>query len=175
MHDLATIDSLTGVYNRGYFNQAVEEEFSKTMNRSPMSIVMADLDYFKSVNDNYGHLFGDKVLKEVAQIMKSSIRDGDILARYGGEEFVLILPRADSEQAYMVVERLRRKIQDTVIEDKDHSVHTTLSFGIASYPEDGASVRKIIKKADNALYQAKRDGRNCTRKASDEQMEILFK
>jgi len=175
MHDLATIDALTGVYNRGYFNQAVEEEFSKTMNRSPMSIVMADLDYFKRINDNYGHLFGDKVLKEVSRIMKSSIRDGDILARYGGEEFVLILPRADSEQAYLVVERLRRKIQDTVIEDKDHSIYITLSFGIAAYPEDGASVREIMKKADNALYQAKREGRNCTRKASDEQMETLFK
>lgn len=174
MHDLATIDAVTGVYNRSYFNQVVEEELIKAMNRNPISIVMCDLDYFKSVNDNYGHLFGDRVLKEVAQIMQSNIRGGDILARYGGEEFAIILPKADSEQAYAVIERLRQKIEDTVIEDKKNSIYTTVSFGVAAYPEDGASVRKIIQKADEALYQAKKEGRNCTRKASEIQRDFSY-
>ena len=174
MHDLATIDAVTGIYNRSYFNQVVEEELIKAMNRNPMSIVMADLDYFKSVNDNYGHLFGDRVLKEVAQIMQSNIRGGDILARYGGEEFAIILPRADSDQAYAVIERLRQKIEDTVVEDKKNSIYTTVSFGVAAYPEDGASVRKIIQKADQALYLAKQDGRNCTRKASEIQRDFTY-
>jgi len=174
MHDLATIDAVTGVYNRSYFNQVVEEELIKAMNRNSMTIVMADLDYFKSVNDNYGHLFGDRVLKEVAQIMQSNIRGGDILARYGGEEFAIILPKADSEQACAVIERLRLKIADTAIEDKKNSIYTTVSFGVAAYPEDGASVRKIIQKADQALYQAKQDGRNCTRKASEIQGDFTY-
>jgi len=174
MHDLATIDAVTGVYNRSYFNQVVEEELIKTMNRNPMSIVMADLDYFKSVNDNYGHLFGDRVLKEVAQIIQANIRSGDILARYGGEEFAIIFPKADSDQTYAVIERLRQKIEDTAIEDKKNSIYTTVSFGVAAYPEDGASVRKIIQKADEALYQAKKEGRNCTRKASEIQRDFSY-
>ncbi len=172
MHDMATIDALTRVYNRGYFNQVVEEEFIKSINRHPMAIAICDLDYFKSINDNYGHLFGDKVLSEVAKIMQSSLRSGDILARYGGEEFAIIFPKADAEQAYLIAERLRQKVEDTVIEDKYYSVYTTISFGIAAYPEHGASVRRILKKADEALYQGKREGRNCTRIAVDSQKEL---
>jgi diguanylate cyclase (GGDEF)-like protein len=174
MHDLATIDAVTGVFNRSYFNQVVEEELIKALNRYPMSIVMCDLDYFKSINDNYGHLFGDKVLKEVAQFMQANIRSGDILARYGGEEFAIIFPKADSEQVYAVIERLRQKIEDTMIEDNNNPIYITVSFGVAAYPEDGTSVRRIIQKADEALYQAKQDGKNCTRKASDIRKDFSY-
>jgi len=167
MQDLATIDALTKVYNRGYFNQAVEEELAKAYNKSHLAIAICDIDFFKKVNDNYGHLFGDIVLREVARILQTSLRSGDILVRYGGEEFVIIFPKADAEQAFSVVERLRNKIAGTLIQDKDNSITVTISFGIAAYPEDGTSVVKILQKADEALYKAKRDGRNCSRKAKD--------
>lgn len=172
LHEMATTDGLTGIYNRMYFNQAIEEEFMKAINRFPISIVICDIDFFKKINDTFGHLFGDKVLKELANIMKSTIRNHDVLARFGGEEFALVLPNADADQAFMVMERLRRKIMDYVFEDKYHSVKVTMSFGIASYPEHGSSVRRILKKADEALYQAKGDGRNCIRKAQYQTKEV---
>jgi len=120
---------------------------------------------FKSINDRYGHIFGDYVLKCIADRLKSKIRSNDIIARYGGEEFVIILPNCPLKAAYKIVDRLRESICSEPIGDKNNSIYVTVSFGVATYPDHGTTSSAVLKAADNALYAAKRDGRNCTRHA----------
>lgn len=165
MRNIAIHDGLTMTYNRMYFNQRLEEEFLNSYNNRNMSVAICDADDFKKINDNYGHIFGDRVLKEVSRIISVNIRNGDILSRYGGEEFVIIFPRTDIIKAYNIVERVRKIIADTKIEDMYHSTNVTVSFGVASYPEHGDTARRILTAADKALYNAKSNGRNCTFKA----------
>ncbi|QNU65491.1 GGDEF domain-containing protein [Ruminiclostridium herbifermentans] len=168
MQVLATIDGLTGVYNRVYFHQKFENEFKLAKESGyELTLVILDIDYFKKFNDTYGHLFGDVVLKSVAQMVKSSLRSTDTMARFGGEEFVIILPRTSIKKAYEKVEYLRHKIANSVITDSLVSASVTASFGIASFPETSKSVTEIIKDADNALYRAKDNGRNRIEVAKD--------
>lgn len=161
MQDLATIDGLTGVYNRVYFHQKFESEFKLAKESGyELTLVILDIDYFKKFNDTYGHLFGDVVLKGVAQTVKNSLRATDTIARFGGEEFVIILPRTSIKNAFEKVEFLRQKIADNIITDNLVSASVTASFGIAGFPETSKSIGEIIKDADNALYRAKDNGRN---------------
>ena len=132
----------------------------------PLSLLMIDIDWFKKYNDNYGHLFGNLILRDLAQIIKGCIRDVDILVRYGGEEFVVILPQTSKEDARNIGERIRSKVEQTQFEDKDEKlkVKITVSLGVATYPENGVDPEELIKRVDQALYLAKGKGKNliCT-------------
>ena len=117
-----------------------------------LTLVMADLDRFKSVNDSYGHTAGDRVLRAVGKFLEKNIRDVDILARYGGEEFVILLPENDKHEAYTVSERLRQGFSELELEGLPK---LTMSLGVASYPQDGKNLEELLKKADTAMYTAK--------------------
>ncbi|GAE89160.1 diguanylate cyclase with GAF sensor [Acetivibrio straminisolvens JCM 21531] len=164
MHEMATIDSLTGIYNRLYFQERLREEIANAKRENyDLSLAIMDIDYFKRFNDTFGHLFGDKVLKHIANLIKKSLRSGDIIARYGGEEFVILLPRTSIKEAYDKVERLRNIISKTSIKDELVEASVTVSFGVSSYPEFSNTESELLKTADNALYEAKESGRNCVR------------
>ena len=164
MHEMATIDSLTGIYNRLYFQERLREEFANAKKENyDLSLAIMDIDHFKRFNDTFGHPFGDKVLKHIAHLMKKSLRSGDIIARYGGEEFVILLPRTSVKEAYDKVERLRNIVAKTTIKDELVEASVTVSFGVSSYPEFANTESELLKTADNALYDAKESGRNCVR------------
>ena len=129
-----------------------------------MAFLMADVDYFKNFNDQYGHLTGDQILREIAVIIKANIREIDIMGRFGGEEFCVVLPDTDSTAAGFVAERIRAAVAEATIKAYDATTKATVSIGVAVYPQDGKRVNELIDKADWALYRAKKDGRNrvCT-------------
>ena len=124
------------------------------------SIAMLDVDHFKSCNDKYGHLVGDAVLRKIAERLKSSVREVDMVARYGGEEFCIVLPETTKKIAVTVAERLRKAIGAEPIKAFDEEIKVTASLGVTAYPEDGEDLNTLIEKADTALYRAKRKGRN---------------
>ncbi|MEJ2166995.1 MAG: sensor domain-containing diguanylate cyclase [Desulfobacterales bacterium] len=163
--DMAVTDSLTGLYVRRYFMVKLQEEIHRAERYDKiMSIVMADLDGFKDINDKYGHDVGDRTLEAISQFLQKRIRDVDIIARYGGEEFVMLIPDADKEAAFSLAERLREEL---IRVNLDHLPPITISLGIATYPQDGTDIEDLIKKADAAMYAAKKAGRNRSVKYSD--------
>lgn len=156
--DMAVTDSLTGLYVRRYFIMKLQEELHRAGRYNKVfSVIMADLDHFKAVNDTYGHSAGDRVLQAIGHYLRKNIRDVDILARYGGEEFVFLLPDADKEAAVSLSERLRRGLEDLRVDDLPA---LTMSLGIAGYPADSDRLEDLIQQADAALYAAKQAGRN---------------
>jgi len=156
--DMAVTDSLTGLYVRRYFMVKLQEELLRAERyKNILSIVMADLDRFKNINDTYGHDAGDRVLKAIVKFLQQNIRDVDVVARYGGEEFVIMIPEAAKDAAFILSERLRKQFSDLKLEDFPQ---ITISLGIATYPLDGTQLEDLIKKADAAMYAAKRAGRN---------------
>ena len=160
---LATHDGLTGLNNHRQFQKILATKISACARyKEPLSLVLCDIDFFKKLNDTYGHPFGDKVLKGIAEKLESSIRvDIDAAARYGGEEFVLILDKTTCDNAKETVERIRQGIEDMSFKTTDGEVvKKTMSFGIASYPEHARELNDLISKADKALYSAKSGGRN---------------
>lgn len=158
---LATTDGLTGLFNHRVFQEKLSEELKKLSRYSePSSLLLADIDFFKKINDTYGHPSGDLVLKEVSKIIREAIRDIDIPARYGGEEFAAILPRTDSKGAMNIAERLRKAVMSTSFSSDTSSLKVTLSIGIATTPSDAKTKEELIEKADEALYYAKNNGRN---------------
>lgn len=158
---LITTDSLTGLYNRRYFQQTLDREFERARrNKSTFCLLMMDIDYFKSLNDTYGHQFGDKVLVEVSKTIKESLRKTDYVARFGGEEFVAILPDTSMHKVVAPVERLRSKIEKNDIRYGDIQVKVTISIGVASMGDDVPTEADLIENADQALYQAKHNGKN---------------
>ena len=168
--EMAVTDSLTGLYVRRYFLVKLQEEMHRAERYNKgFSVVMADLDRFKTVNDSFGHTAGDRALKLVAKFFQKNIRDVDIISRYGGEEFVFLLPEADKEEAYTVSERLRKKLSELQLGDLPR---ITISLGIASYPDDSDDIDRLIKKADAALYTAKQCGRNKV-VVYEEEMELI--
>lgn len=161
-HEMAITDNLTGVYNKMYFHERLEAEIANSkIEHAEFTLAMFDIDHFKSFNDTHGHLFGDKVLKTIAEVMSHSIRSQDIMARFGGEEFIILFPHTSLREACKIVERLRKKIANTSI--KNDSVYTsiTASFGIAAFPENASNALELVKSVDDALYRAKDSGRNC--------------
>lgn len=156
--DMAVTDSLTGLYVRRYFMVKLQEELLRAERyNNILSIVMADLDRFKNINDTYGHDAGDRVLKAIGKFLQQNIRDVDVIARYGGEEFVIMIPEAAEDAAYILAERIRKQFAELKLENFPQ---ITISLGIATYPFDGTELEDLIKKADAAMYAAKRAGRN---------------
>ncbi|MDP1809699.1 MAG: sensor domain-containing diguanylate cyclase [Actinomycetota bacterium] len=154
----ASLDALTGIYNYRYFSERLDSEWSRALRyEKPLSFIMIDVDLFKQVNDNYGHLCGDEVLREIAHMLKKHTRDTDIVARYGGEEFVIILPETHYQDAYVAGEKLRRSIYEATFTggNNNQKIKLTISLGIANYPSTAFSKSDLIYQADQALYQAK--------------------
>jgi len=161
--ELSTIDGLTGLKNRHYFDEIYLQEWKRATRESyPISLLLVDIDHFKSVNDTYGHLAGDDCLRRVAQNIKHILRrPADILARYGGEEFVVVLPYTANENAVLLAEQIRQEIEATTITADNLELALTISIGVSTViPQDQDERRDLISSADIALYEAKRSGRN---------------
>lgn len=158
----ANRDGLTRVYNRRSFDERLVEEFKRHQRlNTDLSLLMVDLDHFKSVNDTYGHLAGDMVLEKVARMFEKTFRSTDFIARYGGEEFIILLPHTNEEQAQMLAERVRAKIEASTMNYQDKSFNVTASIGVSSVrPGSLETDTEIVCKADEALYAAKVQGRN---------------
>ncbi len=158
----ATRDALTGVYNRGAILEILQKEIARhERDKSWVSIIFADLDHFKRINDEYGHLAGDAVLLEVARLMSANLRPYDALGRYGGEEFMIVLPACDANGAVVIAERIRAGVGDLPIAIDFRMIASSLSIGVAAIDgEKMIPLSGLIHLADNALYQAKSKGRN---------------
>jgi len=158
---LSITDGLTGLTVHRYFQSKLEEELKRAERyHEPLSLVMSDIDHFKSFNDTWGHLAGDAVLKAVAGVMKQGLGPSEMAVRYGGEEFVVVLPRHSREAAVARAEALRAAVQQLKVEWGGESLSVTISLGVASYPEDAMTKIGLIDMADGALYQSKKNGRD---------------
>ena len=161
-------DSLTGCVNRGHAIEVVASELMRARrSHLPVSLIMFDLDRFKSINDRYGHLCGDAVLAEVGAKMRASLRASDLKCRYGGEEFLILLPETPLEGAHRAAETLRRELAELEIHWNDRVIQVTSSFGVASARPNEIDPTPLIARADEALYRAKREGRNRVRVSED--------
>ena len=163
LEDRSRRDALTGVFNRGYLDQHLKEEFNNAVQGAwPLSIVFVDLDHFKRVNDSHGHAAGDAVLRATAALIAAALRDDDIVARYGGEEFVVVLPGVAQKEAIVVCDRILRALRDTRHDFGGVAIVTTGSLGLATHDAETpfADVNKLVEAADKAVYAAKRAGRN---------------
>ncbi|MCC7495362.1 MAG: GGDEF domain-containing protein [Fimbriimonadaceae bacterium] len=157
------LDSLTQTFNRGFFDERYRHEFERARRYDrPLAAALLDVDWFKQYNDRHGHLNGDQVLREVADVLRFGVRSTDTVARYGGEEFVVLLPETSKEQAMALVERLRQQIEahSFLFEDTQPGGLLTVSAGVAAFPDDAKTPLALFDHADQALYQAKRAGRN---------------
>lgn len=161
IQEAATRDALTTVANRRYFMERLEQEFAYARrHRTKLTVMMIDVDYFKRVNDDHGHAVGDEVLRTVGRTLQGVVRAEDLVARYGGDEFI-VLSRDDAGQAMRFGERLRKTLKDREIKLDDERFHLTLSVGVATFANgDPATMMQLIARADSALYDAKRLGRN---------------
>jgi two-component system, cell cycle response regulator len=161
INNMAATDGLTGLANHRTFQHGFDRMLYRAKRRQlPMCILLCDLDYFKKINDDYGHPFGDKVLKAVAGILGSTVRKVDLPARYGGEEFAVLLEETDRHTGLQVAERIRQQVQSLTFRHENQLVSPTISVGLAVCPEDGEEKAVLISRADQALYHAKETGRN---------------
>ena len=158
---LATRDGLTGLATQRIFHERLSDELLRAARfRNPVALIMADIDYFKKVNDVHGHPAGDQVLKDIAKILQAGLRPADLAARYGGEEFCLVLPGLSSADARRLAEDIRRNIEAHPVRTAGAAFSVTASFGVASFPEDAQTESQLVRRADERLYQAKTQGRN---------------
>lgn len=163
---LATTDELTGLWNRRYFMRILKHEMQRGKRYSyNFSVLMLDIDHFKKVNDDFGHAAGDKALEYLARVIRDHLRKVDVPCRFGGEEFAVILPYTDLDTAYQTADRLRMFIQDNPVKYQNKDIFFTISIGVAQYQPSVANEDELLKSADDALYQAKKNGRNMTVKA----------
>lgn len=161
LQELSRIDHLTGLYNRGYWEGRLIQEFKRfDRYELPCSLIMLDIDHFKQVNDTYGHTVGDDVIRQVSRAMRAQIRDLDIAGRYGGEEFGIILTGTNAEGASVFAERLRQTIEQMIVYTEGQQVQFTISLGISQLTEHIEDYRAWIERADQALYNSKEAGRN---------------
>lgn len=163
VQESATHDGLTGLLVRRFFRERLEDEIERGRRRaSPLTFLMVDLDHFKSVNDTYGHLVGDAVLREAAAIIRGCVREMDLIGRHGGEEFAVALPETGPVLGLQIAERIRKAIEEKSIPAYDEQVFISVSIGISFFPADAAAAEDLIEKADQAMYRAKSLGRNRT-------------
>lgn len=163
MEKMATMDGLTNLYNHRTFQENIILFIERAARRpEKISLVILDLDHFKSINDNFGHTMGDTILKSIGKILIEETRKIDFVARIGGEEFALILANTDTSGAYVLAERIRKRIVKSEFKTQHGILSTTCSFGIATYSKDAGNKELLIERADKAMYMAKNSGRNCT-------------
>ncbi len=169
VQELSMMDGLTEIFSRRYYLERFKEEMARSKKfKYRFSCLMIDIDHFRRYNEDYGHLVGDAVLKEVSAAIKDNVRQIDLVGRYGGEEFGIILTETDREQAKFAAERIRQNIEGKRVKVYDEDLKVTVSVGISVFPTDAQDVPELIDKADSALYQAKQSGRNrvCLYKAN---------
>ncbi len=154
-------DALTGLYNRSFFFTTMEQELRRSdrMGRG-FTMLMLDLDDLKPVNDTFGHQWGDRLLKAIADVVRRTVRFTDAAARYGGDEFVVLLPETDAAGGYVVAEKLRRDIEALTLHAASRNVRSSISVGLVVYPDDGSTIEQLVSAADVAMYEAKRRGKN---------------
>lgn len=158
---LAATDPLTGAFNRREFTALAEREATRAQRYNhPLSVLMLDLDQFKKLNDTYGHAAGDKALQRFTTLCCNALRNVDIFGRWGGEEFVALLPETTADGAAMIAERLRKSVSETILNFNDHRIPLTVSIGVAQYRDGETAIDAPLSRADAAVYQAKREGRN---------------
>ncbi|WP_156033414.1 GGDEF domain-containing protein [Candidatus Magnetobacterium casense] len=173
LYNIAITDELTGLYTQRHFRYIIEREFDKLpLYTDGITMLMIDIDNFKKVNDTYGHVAGDMVIEGVAACIRNAIRDNDMPFRYGGEEFAVLLSATDINRGCIIAERIREEVQGAVFTDDSLSLKVTISVGVANSPRDAEGVRSLIVKADNALYVAKRSGKNVVIKAELNSHEV---
>lgn len=166
LYERATVDMMTGLKNHAYFQTRLREERERSIKRkTPISLLLTDVDYFKKFNDTYGHQAGDEVLKEVARIasLEGAKRKQDFVARYGGEEFCVVLPGMGKEYAMEIGESIRKSIEEQTVEHEGLSMKVTISIGVGTFDpaiEENVTTKELIRRADQALYACKRNGRN---------------
>ncbi len=159
---MAVTDGLTGVFNHRRFQESLHAELLRTeRHQRPMGVLMIDVDFFKKVNDAMGHPAGDELLRRLAQVLGADLRQTDLIARYGGEEFAVLLPETSKHEAMQVAERMRQAVEERINDGSTAWPQTvTVSIGVATYPEDGKTAEAVLSAADQAMYVAKRQGRN---------------
>ncbi|MDM8349601.1 sensor domain-containing diguanylate cyclase [Pseudomonas sp. sp1636] len=161
LQQLSRTDRLTGLNNRGYWEECLQHEYARHRRYQSMAaLVMFDIDHFKKVNDTYGHPAGDKVIQAVAAVVREQVRDTDIAGRYGGEEFVVLLPDVDSSGAMLFAERLRLRIESLLVSYEGQTIPFTISLGVADLSHPVQDYPQLIEHADQALYASKQGGRN---------------
>ncbi len=161
VQELAITDGLTGMFVRRHFIEKFKEELERSSrHHSKTSFLMIDLDYFKEMNDRFGHLMGDAMLRDVARVLKQNVREIDLVGRYGGEEFCVLFPETDKAAAAAAAERLRAAIASQEFMVYDEIVKATISVGVSTFPDDSKKMNELIEFADKALYKAKAEGRN---------------
>ncbi len=157
--ELSSVDTLTKLYNRQHLTQVLSIETSRFKRyKIPFSLLMIDIDHFKSINDKYGHQTGDEVLVEISKLLSLDLRELDICTRFGGEEFMIVLPHTTEPESYELAERIRERVEEKYRDE----MKITISIGISIITEQNNEISEIIRKADNALYQSKTNGRNKT-------------
>jgi diguanylate cyclase (GGDEF)-like protein/putative nucleotidyltransferase with HDIG domain len=172
LEEEARVDPKTGLYNARHFASALTEELGRAKRfERPMALIMADLDLLRDINNTYGHLAGDAVLKGIAQIFRAQLRHYDVPARFGGEEFSILLPETPIDQALEIAERIRRAVADSAfeVETSSEPIRATVSIGVAGFPKDATDANELIHQADLAVYRAKLQGRNRVLSASSDQ------
>ena len=161
IYQMATTDALTGLFSREYFRQQLTDTFHRSERyQRPFSLMMADIDDFKAINDTYGHPTGDLVLEGVGRIVADIVRHEDYAARYGGEEFMVLLPETSPENARFPAERLRKSLEGFRFQAEGKRFSVTISIGIAGFPAHASAMEELLEKVDQALYEAKRAGKN---------------
>jgi diguanylate cyclase (GGDEF)-like protein len=162
----AKYDALSGILNRGAFNLLADNAIaSAKRNKLPLGVIIGDIDFFKCVNDNYGHVVGDKVIKSVADGLNESIRNSDVLARFGGEEYVILLPQTTIQDTHLLACKLRQKISELTLGTEEKVLNVTMSFGVAELISYDLDIDYLISRADAAMYLSKQQGRNKVTKA----------
>lgn len=161
-YEMGVKDPVTNTFNKSYFLQRISDEFSFSMRQNlPLSILMFDIDFFKMINDNYGHLAGDKVLQNMGQAVSEMIRNDDVFCRYGGEEFVIVMRNTDCQAAVNLAERIRRKIEEAEVHYEGQVIKCTISIGVSTaIDKNFRDYASLISEADKFLYQSKGNGRN---------------
>jgi diguanylate cyclase (GGDEF)-like protein len=161
VENLTKIDPLTGAYNRRGLNEIFQRELARAQrSKQPLAMLMIDIDYFKFVNDQYGHPIGDQILRILSKELEQNLRESDVLCRYGGEEFAILLPETNIQTAKIISERMRINVDNKSFEFPGMVINITISIGVACMPGNVAKLETLLKRADEAMYKAKRSGRN---------------